>query len=107
VNTESSLSRTICLTSGGGSSGGGSLSLARMNSGTGERLSANPQAESASAIAATGPKRTMLPHIRLTLSPLPQDRRLQPHRACQGRSIIAEIRPREGFLEVCRHFAAG
>lgn len=34
-------------TSGGGSGGGASLAVARMNSGTGERLSAMPQPESA------------------------------------------------------------
>ena len=34
---------------GGASGGGGSVALARMNSGTGERLSAMPQPASASA----------------------------------------------------------
>jgi hypothetical protein len=49
VNTDSSLSRSIRLMSGGGSGGAGSGALARMNSGTGERTSARPQAPSASA----------------------------------------------------------
>ena len=49
VNTESSFSRTSVLTSGGASGGGGSGALSRMNSGTGERLSARPQPASASA----------------------------------------------------------
>src|SRR5260370_11066873 len=43
TNTESSLSWTNSLTSGGVSGGGGSLTLTRMNSGTGEWLSAMPQ----------------------------------------------------------------
>src|ERR1700676_1459388 len=51
TNTESSCSRTNCLTSGGGSGGEGSLALARMNSGTGERLAARPQPASPSAPA--------------------------------------------------------
>src|SRR5229473_8421201 len=47
VNTESSCSWISRPTSGGGSGGGGSLAPARMNSGTGERLSAMPQPASA------------------------------------------------------------
>jgi hypothetical protein len=52
MNTESSCSRTSRLTLGGGSGGIGSLTLARMNSGTGERLSAMPQPAVASAALA-------------------------------------------------------
>lgn len=50
TKTESSFSRTICLTSGG-SDGGGPSALARMNFGTGARLSAMPQPASTSAPA--------------------------------------------------------
>src|SRR3984893_1164411 len=49
TKTLSSFSRTSRLTSGGGSGGGGSPALARMNAGTGERLSAMPQSASTSA----------------------------------------------------------
>ena len=49
MNSESSFSRTSRLTSGGVSGGGGSAALLRMNSGTGERLSARPQPASANA----------------------------------------------------------
>ncbi len=48
TNTDSRFLRTSCPTSGGGSGGGGSPALARMNSGTGERLSATPQPASIS-----------------------------------------------------------
>ena len=49
ANTDPTSSRSIRLISGGGSGGTGSAALARMNSGTGERTSARPQPDSASA----------------------------------------------------------
>jgi len=52
VNTASSFSLSIVLMSGGASSGGGSGALARMNSGTGERMSAKPQPASINAAPA-------------------------------------------------------
>ena len=64
MNTESSCSRTSRLTSGGGSGGIGSVALARMNSGTGERLSAMPQPACASAALAINAAQTIRHRIR-------------------------------------------
>jgi hypothetical protein len=52
MNTASSFSLSIVLTSGGAARGGGSGALARMNSGTGERMSAKPHPASISAAPA-------------------------------------------------------
>src|SRR5215831_18929307 len=70
TNTESSLSWTMRLTSGG-SGGGGSLACARMNSGTDERLSA---AHAASPTAAATINATKM-NARLITLMIPGDAR--------------------------------